>query len=188
MSATLGRPRFPQKNPNPQSMPGDGSPEAGIQAVGDSDSRTDPTDLRPDPETIFPIIVGWYRTSRDHYQEFRQEAAEMFDLRAGHQWQDSDLQILADQMRPAITFGMVDKFVDAVGGLEINNRQETTYLPRQVGNSGISDLLSSAAQWVRQECDADDEESEMFLDAATCGWGWCLSGDAMVRLPTAHMM
>lgn len=171
MSATLHlTPRVAQR-PTIDSQANDGAPIAGIQAVGDSNSRTDPTNRRPDPETIFPAIVGWFRSARDHWQVFRQEAAECYDLRAGHQWSDTDLGILSDQMRPAITFGMVDKFVDAVGGLEINNRQETVYLPRQVGASGINDLLTSAAQWVRQECDAEDEETESFLDAVTCGWG-----------------
>jgi len=169
------RPRFPQRNPNPQSAPVDGAPEAGIQAVSDSNTRTNPEDRKPDPKTIFPLIVGWYRASRDHYQEQRQEMAEAFDLRAGHQWSDEDAEILRDQMRPAITFNMVDKFVESVGGLEINNRMETVYVPRQVGATGVNDLLTSAAQWVRQECDAEDEESEMFLDAATAGWGWSQS-------------
>lgn len=164
--------RGPQRNPNPQTQPVDGAPEAGIQAVADSNTRTEPTNLKPDPETIFPLIVGWYRASRDHYQEQRQEMAEAFDIRAGHQWSDEDLQILNDQLRPAVTFNMVDKFVESVGGLEINNRMETVYVPRQVGSTGVNDLLTSAAQWVRQECDAEDEESEMFLDCATAGWGW----------------
>lgn len=163
--------RIVARNPSPQSQPNDGAPEAGIQAVGDSNSRTDPEDLRPDPETIFPIIVGWYRASRDHFQEFRQEMAECFDLKAGHQWTDTDLAVLADQSRPAFTLNMIDKFLASVEGLEINNRQETTYLPRQVGASGVTDLLTSAAQWVRQECDAEDEETEAFLDAATGGLG-----------------
>ena len=121
---------------------------------------------------MFPLIVGWYKTSRDHWQEQRQEMAEMFDLRAGHQWSDEDLQRLSDQMRPAITFNRIGPFLDAVSGMEINNRQEVVYMPRQVGASGVNDLLTSAAQWVRQECDAEDEETEMFLDAVTGGWGW----------------
>lgn len=165
----------PGVRPTIQAVPNDGAPEAGIQAIGDMDSRTEPSNRKPDPETIFPQIVGWYRASRDHFQEFRQEMAECFDLRAGHQWSETDLQILSDQVRPALTFGMIDKFVDAVGGMEINNRTETTYIPRQVGMSGVNDLLTSAAQWVRQECDAEDEETEMFLDCVTGGWGWIQS-------------
>ena len=170
-----GHIRSAQRNPNPQSQPGDGNPQDGIQAIADSSTRTEPSDRRPDPETIFPLIVGWYRASRDHFQEMRQHMAEEFDLRAGHQWSEEDMSILADQSRPAITFNMIDKFMDGVGGLEINNRQETAYVPRQVGATGINDLLTSAAQWVRQECDAEDEETEMFLDAASVGIGWSQS-------------
>lgn len=167
--------RSASRNPNPQSQANDGAPQAGIQAIGGDSIRTDPKDRRPDPDTILPIAIGAYKTSRDHYQEQRQEMAACFDLRAGHHWSDEDLQVLADQLRPAITFNMVDKFVDAVGGMEINNRTETAYIPRQVGSSGVNDLLTSAAQWVRQECDAEDEETEAFLDAVTGGWGWTQS-------------
>lgn len=162
--------RAPAPNPNPQSTPNDGAPIAGIAAATSDDLR--PERGKPDSATMLPRIIGWYKASRDHWQQQRQEMAEMFDLRAGHQWSDEDLEILADQTRPAITFNRVGPFLDAVGGMEINNRQDVVFLPRQLGSSGKSDLLTSAASWVRQECDAEDEESEMFLDAVTCGWGW----------------
>jgi hypothetical protein len=149
------------------------APQDGISNVPADDLRPDgPISGRPDPEEMLPRIVGWYKAARDHWQEQRQEMAEMFDFRAGHQWSDEDLQILSDQMRPTITFNRVGPFVDAVGGLEINNRQETVFIPRQVGASGVNDLLTSAGQWVRQECDAEDEETEAFLDMVTAGWGW----------------
>ena len=162
-----------RNNPNPQSQPGDGTPQDGITAIPADDTRpTLEQGKKPDPVKLLPRVVGWYRSSRDHWQEQRTEMAECFDLRAGHQWSDEDLQILNDQMRPAITINMVDKFVEAVGGFEINNRVETVFIPRQVGATGVNDLLTSAAQWVRQECDAEDEETESFLDMVTCGWGW----------------
>lgn len=155
----------------PQSQPNDGAPTEGIAALPGDDLR--PLHGRPTPEMLLPRVIGWYRSSRDHFQQQRQEMAEAFDLRAGHQWTEEDLQILNDQMRPAITFNRIGPFLDAVSGLEINNRQEVTYSPRQIGSAGVNDLLTSAAQWVRQECDAEDEETEMFLDAVTGGWGWC---------------
>lgn len=162
-----------RNNPNPQSQPNDGAPTEGITAIpADVDRPSFASGKRPDPVALLPRVVGWYKASRDHWQEQRQEMAEMFDLRAGHQWREEDLQVLADQMRPAITINMVDKFVEAVGGFEINNRVETVFIPRQVGATGVNDLLTSAAQWVRQECDAEDEETESFLDMVTAGWGW----------------
>lgn len=162
MSLTLTR------NPNPQSTPGDGDPENGVPGgieVGDNDFKG------MDPEALLQRVIAWYKLDRDHFQEWRQEAAECYDFVSGHQWTEEDLQILSEQTRPAITFNRIGPFVDAVGGLEINNRQETTYLPRQLGNSGVDDLLTAAAQWVRQECDAEDEETEAFRDVVICGVG-----------------
>ena len=153
----------------PQHTPNEGAPEAGV-SVPNAD---EPRSHKIDPKTLFPRVVNWYKANRDHLQKWRQEAQECYDFRAGHQWNDTDLQVLQDQTRPAITFNRIGPFVDAVGGLEINNRQETLYAPRQVGASGVNDLLTSAAQWVRQECDAEDEETEAFLDVVTCGVG-CL--------------
>jgi hypothetical protein len=168
-----GSVRAPARNPSPQSQPNDGAPVEGI--AGSQIGDLEPMRGKPDNATMMPRFIAWYKAARDHWQQQRQEMAEMFDLRAGHQWSDEDLEILADQTRPAITFNRVGPFIDAVGGMEINNRQDVVFVPRQLGSSGKSDLLTAAATWVRQECDAEDEESEMFLDAVTCGWGWSQS-------------
>lgn len=158
MSATLTR------NPNPQSEPADGAPGEGT-SIPSANNLTNSLE----PEELLSRFIRWHKIDRDHFQRARQEAAEMYDFVAGNQWTEEDLQILADQLRPAITFNRIGPFVDAVGGLEINNRQETRYSPRQVGNAGVDDLLTGAAQWSRQECDAEDEETEAFLDVVICG-------------------
>lgn len=155
------------RNPNPQSAPNDGAPGAGTSLPQASDTSANSLDR----EELLKRIILWHNTDRDHWHLWRQEAVRCYDFRAGHQWDEEDLQILRDQTRPAITFNRIGPFVDSVGGLEINNRQETRYSPRQVGASGVNDLLTGAAQWARQECDAEDEETEAFLDAVTCGLG-----------------
>jgi hypothetical protein len=157
-------------NPNPQSQPNDGAPvegTPGLPAVSDNAVGTS-----IDKAQLLERVQGWWKIDRDHWAEWRQEAATCFDFVAGRQWSDEDLQILADQMRPAITFNRIDPFVDTVGGMEINNRQEIMYAPRTVGSTGVSDVLTAAGQWSRGECDAEDEETEAFLDAVTCGVGW----------------
>lgn len=174
MSATLWS-RSRPLNPDPQPAPLDGAPGAGDSIP----QANDPTPLQEnqkyqteqEKEELLQRAIVDYKTSRDHFQEWRQEASECFDFVASHQWSEEDKQVLADQSRPAITFNRIGPFVDGVCGLEIGNRQTTQFSRRQVGNSGVTDLMTEANQWARDECDAEDEESESFRDVIICGVG-----------------
>jgi len=159
-------------NPDPQATPNDGAPQAGT-SNGPATESDPPADMAgPDLEALLQrIIDDFYKPARDHWQQWQEEAAELYDFVAGHQWAEEDLQILRDQMRPAVTFNRIGPYVDSVSGMEINNRQETQYVPRQLGAQGINDLLTGTAQWVRESCDAADEETESFIDVVICGMG-----------------
>lgn len=100
------------------------------------------------------------------------EAKTCYEFVAAHQWSDEDLQLLKDARRPTVTIPLVGPVIDVVAGLEVTNRQEVQYLPRELGDAGPNEVLTGAGQWVRDECNAEDEESEAFLDMATCGEGW----------------
>ncbi len=113
-----------------------------------------------------------YAESRDHLRKWRQEAKELYRFRAGHQWSDQDEAEMEDKDRPLVTFNHFDPYIDSVLGFEVNNRQEITYLPRDLGDVGVNELLSGAAKWVRDECQAEDEESDMFADMLVTGLGW----------------
>jgi hypothetical protein len=169
MSETLFVRRTPT-NPNPQSQPNEAAPVAGTSngPVVAQDMAEDGPDLEA---LLERIISSMYKPARDHWQRWSQEAGEMYDFVAGHQWAEEDLEILRDQSRPAITVNRIGPFVDSVSGMEINNRQETQYVPRQIGQQGVNDLLSGTAQWVRESCNAGDEETESFLDCVICGIG-----------------
>lgn len=105
--------------------------------------------------------------------KWRKEATEAFGFVENlGQWSAEDKAILEDENRPAITFNRCAPIVNAVCGLEINNRQSVVYLPRQVGDAGVNESYTAAGKWLRDECNAEDEESEAFRDMVICGEGW----------------
>jgi hypothetical protein len=129
-------------------------------------------DERKDGTPALRTFKRWFQADKDHSRDWRIEAREDYDFVAGEQWTEEERDALKEKLRPIITFNRTAPVIRAVSGYEITNRQEVRYLPREMGDVRKSELLTSAAQWFRDECDAEDEESEAFIDTCTCGMGW----------------
>ncbi len=112
------------------------------------------------------------RESRRHFSDWREQATEDYAFFAGEQWSPEDKQKLESEGRPAVVFNRIARTVNAVLGLEVQNRQEARYFPREINDKGVNELLTDAAKWVRESCDAEDEESEAYLDTLVCGVGY----------------
>lgn len=113
-----------------------------------------------------------WKASRKHLDKWITEAKESYDFVAGRQWEQADIDTLTEQQRPVITFNRTGTTVDAVSGYEINGRQDVTFIPRSIEDSGPAEVESDAARYFRGECDAEDEESDSFYDVLVCGLGW----------------
>ena len=133
------------------------------------DKETGGPDLDEDAR-IEHVFKRW-QDARDGLNAWRQEAKESYDFDAGQQWDDDDIARLNEQERPAITFNRGSVMIDAVAGLEVNTRQQVSYFPRESGDVQLAEVETAAAQWVQQQCHAEDNESEAFRDAAICGVG-----------------
>jgi hypothetical protein len=112
------------------------------------------------------------KDGRRFLADWRTNAREDFGFYAGLQWDQADIAKLEEENRPAVTFNRIARTVNAVCGLELNNRQEVRFLPREMGDVGVNELLTDVARWVRDNCNSEDEESDAFQDAIICGLGW----------------
>ena len=127
-------------------------------------------------ETELPEIVAMthrcYRESRDHSAEWRQMAPKWYDLVANRQWDKDDIEALEEHDRIPVVINRVARTVNAIIGTQVSNRQETRYIPREMGDVQANEVYTGAADWVRDNCDAEDEESDAFEDTTVSGMGW----------------
>ncbi len=125
-----------------------------------------------DDAALMSEVRKFLRSSEDAHNDWRQEARELYDMVAGHQWDEETKASMREQLRPLATFNVAGKYIDAVSGLQINNRQQPKFLPRELGDAKVNELLTGAADWARDEADAQDADSEAFTDCIVTGMGW----------------
>jgi len=137
------------------------------------------TDDITEPDgTDLTLYKAWYRADNEKFKVWaygsdgESGAVEDFKFRDGDQWREREKRDLEDQQRPALVFNRTGVMVDAVVGSEIGNRREVRFIPREMNDAKPNEVLTSAAEWFRDQCDAEDEESEAFKDAVTSGMGW----------------
>ena len=135
------------------------------------DVRIAADEYTKDPDEVVALVRKRWKESRDHWGDWRIEARGAYDIVAGRQWKDADLESLREQKRPPVTFNRVAPTIDAVCGSEAQNRQAIKYQPRGLEDAGVAELLNSAAAWVRDRSNADIEENEAFRDALITGIG-----------------
>ena len=126
---------------------------------------------RLDREALARKLKAWYRADRDASSKWRIEAREDYDFVAGRQWSAQDEAVLREQDRPPITFNRCLPIIKAVAGSEVNSRLDIQYLPREIGDAAKNELLTEAGRYLADEAEAEDEESDAFVDVAICGVG-----------------
>lgn len=123
-------------------------------------------------EETLKKVLDCYKEARQSSSKWREEAKELYAFRAGHQWSDEDVSYLEEQGRPPITFNRAGTIIDAVCGAEISNRQETRYIPRTQEDGLVTEGATRVGKWVRDNCDAEDEDSDAIEDLLISGMGW----------------
>lgn len=117
-------------------------------------------------------IQNRYKSAREHASKWREQARECYEFYSGRHWREEDIAKLNAEGRPPIVFNRAAVLIDAVLGYETNNRMETRYIPRTMGDAGVNELLTGGADYFRDQCDAEYHESDAFRDSMICGMGW----------------
>jgi len=121
-------------------------------------------------------LVEWARHKvkehRDNSSEWSDSAIAAYACVAGDQWDDATKSQLEADNRPVFVFNRVAGFIRGICGLETSTRNQVQLYAREVNDSGVTEVLNAAIRYVREGCDADDEESDAFKDMLISGIGF----------------
>jgi len=121
-------------------------------------------------------LVTWAQNKLTQFttatNQWRNDAIDAYAAVAGDQWDAQVKQELEDDSRPVFTFNRIAGFIRGICGLETSTRNQVQFFGREIDDSGQADVVNGAVKYVRESCDADDEESDSFKDMLICGLGW----------------
>lgn len=123
-------------------------------------------------ETLLKWIKQCISRSLAKSADWRKAARKDYDFYAGCQWDEDDISEMKDQRRVPIVFNRIARAINAVSGMQRQNRQASSFSPRETNDSEISEYVADVVSWVRELTEGEDEESEAFEDAVICGMGW----------------
>lgn len=128
-------------------------------------------EIKDDDLGMVSVVKQKVKDFESFISDWRESAKDEYDMVAGKQWSEEDRQALIAEQRVPVVFNRIAAFVRGVCGMEVSNRQSVKYLPREMGDVQPNEIMNAAATWVRDECNAEDEESEAFRDMVICGLG-----------------
>lgn len=146
-----------------------------------------------DDEDLFNLLKSWYINDMKANSPWYSEARTDFAFEAGDQISaEEEAQYKADE-RIHVSMNRIKPTVDVICGMEVTNRQEVQFIPRTTvaalpqvdpktgqqipqkpsdDDSEQTEGYTEVARWARDNCDAEDEESDSFRDTVICGMGW----------------
>ncbi|HEV8291441.1 MAG TPA: hypothetical protein VGP94_05940, partial [Tepidisphaeraceae bacterium] len=123
------------------------------------------------PKQAFQILQRWWFADADFSANWRAQATDDLGFVAGEQLSEEDKAILDQANRPHVVFNRFLAIIKAIAGMEINGRHEIVFTPVETNDTVVSEILSGTSRSMSNGCDAEDEQSEAFQQAAVTGIG-----------------
>jgi hypothetical protein len=134
-------------------------------------TEEDDIELPGEHDEVRKKLEGWSKDLDRHWGEWVKEASVCQRFAAGHQYTTDEENEIKDGRKIPVTFNRIGPVIDAVVGSEIQGRQQTQYQPRELGDAMVNEVLTEGAEWLRDQSDADGEESDAKRDAFITGLG-----------------
>lgn len=125
------------------------------------------------PDDVADVHAARKSSMEGNQADWRDNCRLWFNFRHGNQWEEEDLAKLEENQRPVVTFNRIAPVIDSISGFETDNRREVRFKGRETDDDPIAGAMSDMVQYIRDRCDAEDEDSEAYADAITCGIGVC---------------
>lgn len=104
---------------------------------------------------------------------WQSEAKRAFNFRDGlGQWSKEEKQIMEEEMRPALTFNLTKSSIDLIMGMNEDNKIRYRVSPTEPQDAFLSEVLNDIADWVYENYEFEDEESDALESAAISGRGY----------------
>jgi hypothetical protein len=156
------------------------------------ESDQTPISKRP-ADDAFAALKQQFLEDQKGNARWYSSAKEDYEFEAGRQLAEEDRAKLKADGRLIVEFNRVKPTVDVICGMEISGRQEVKCFPRTQASpypemdpatgqekppnptdddAEVNEGMSEAIRWARDNCDAEDEESDAFRDTVIAGMGW----------------
>jgi hypothetical protein len=101
------------------------------------------------------------------------DAKKAFNFRDGlGQWTKEEMQIMEEEMRPALTFNMTKSSVDLIMGMNEDNKIRYRVSPTEPSDAFLAEVLNDLTDWVYETYEFEDEEADALESATICGRGF----------------
>ena len=136
------------------------------------DAQRTPAEGESGDDILLERFSKWDVALTAHWSQWREQTELAYAFVGGEQWTAPERAEMEGAEKIPVTFNLIGPVIDAVQGAEIQNRQQVQFYPREPGDTGVSDVLTQGAEFVSDECNGDQEDSEAFWDCLVCGLGW----------------
>jgi len=114
-----------------------------------------------------------FKSAQSADTNWQQEARDDFKFRDGQQWSSEEERLMAEELRPVLTFNLTKSSIDLIMGMNEDNRKVFRASPVDPTDGFLCEVLNDVAVWFQESNAYEDEEDAALESAAICGRGFC---------------